>query len=177
MVTKAAASAFQAVFSAVLILYVALRFIGKFVGGRFHSRCPATFLVEQAFTPRLARREQLNLQKIYTALLTTDLAAAEGWYTKLLGRGPDNRPMDTLVQWELFEQGGLALSSDDEIAGRGVMFLYVDDVAAERRRLQGMGIVLGDDIEGDYSTLAQVRDPDGNLLTLATQPSRPFPPA
>ena len=51
------------------------------------------------------------------------------------------------------------------------------DVAAERRRLQGLGIVLGDDIESDYSTLAQVRDPDGNLLTLATPPSRPYPPA
>lgn len=119
----------------------------------------------------------MNLRKIYTALLTADLAAAERWYTKLLGRGPDNRPMDTLVQWELFEQGGLALSTDDEIAGRGVMFLYVVDVAAERRRLQGLGIALGDDIEGDYSTLAQVRDPDGNLLTLATRPRRPFPPA
>lgn len=137
----------------------------------------ATFLVEQAFTPNLARREQMNLRKIYTALLTADLAAAEGWYTKLLGRRPDNRPMDTLVQWELVGQGGLMLSTSDEIAGRGVMFLYVDDVAAERRRLQGLGIVLGDDIQGDYSTLAQVRDPDGNLLTLATPPSRPFPPA
>jgi catechol 2,3-dioxygenase-like lactoylglutathione lyase family enzyme len=110
-------------------------------------------------------------------LLTADLPAAERWYTKLLGRGPDNRPMDTLVQWELFDQVGLALSTDDEIGGRGVVFLYVDDVAAERRRLQGLGILLGDDIEGDYSTLAQVRDPDGNLLTLATPPSRPFPSA
>jgi catechol 2,3-dioxygenase-like lactoylglutathione lyase family enzyme len=119
----------------------------------------------------------MNLQKTYTALLTADLAAAEDWFTRLLGRGPDNRPMDTLVQWELFDQSGLALSSDDKIAGRGVMFLYVDDVAAERRRLQGLGIVLGNDIRGDYSTLAQVRDPDGNLLTLATPPSRPFPPA
>ena len=119
----------------------------------------------------------MKLQKIYTALLTADLAAAEGGYTKLFGRGPDNRPMDTLIQWELFDQGGLALSSDDEIAGRGVMFLYVDDVTAERRRLRDLGIVLGEDIEGDYSTLAQVRDPDGNLLTLATPPSRPFPPA
>ena len=53
------------------------------------------------------------------------------------------------------------LSTSDEIAGRGVMFLYVDDLDAERRRLQGLGIVLGGDIEGDYSTLAQVRDPDG----------------
>ena len=63
----------------------------------------------------------MNLQKIYTALLTSDLAAAEGWYTKLLGRGPDYRPMDTLVQWELFDQGGVALSTDDDIAGWGVI--------------------------------------------------------
>jgi predicted enzyme related to lactoylglutathione lyase len=116
-------------------------------------------------------------QKMYTALLTADLAAAEGWYTKLLGRAPDFRPMDTLVQWELFDRGGLMVSTSDEIAGKGVMFLIVDDLAAERHRLQGMGIVLGEDIEGDYSTLAQVRDPDGNLLTLATPPSRPYPPA
>ncbi|PHR10981.1 MAG: glyoxalase/bleomycin resistance/dioxygenase family protein [Sphingopyxis sp.] len=119
----------------------------------------------------------MNLKKTYTALLTADLPAAEGWYTKLLGRGPDYRPMNTLVQWELFDEGGLMLSTSAEIAGRGVMFVYVDDVAAERRRLQRVGILLGDNIEGDYSTLAQVRDPDGNLLTVATLPSRAFPPA
>ncbi|RBP46495.1 catechol 2,3-dioxygenase-like lactoylglutathione lyase family enzyme [Roseimicrobium gellanilyticum] len=119
----------------------------------------------------------MNLQKIYTSLLTSDLAAAEDWYTKLLGRRPDNRPMDTLVQWELFDHAGFMLSSSDEIAGHGVFFLYVADLAVERRRLQSLGIILGDDIGGDYSTLAQVRDPDGNLITLASPPSRPFPQA
>ena len=119
----------------------------------------------------------MNAQKLYTVFLTEDLAAAEGWYTKLLGRGPDYRPMDTMVQWELSDHGGLVLSSDKLIAGRGVMFLIVDDVAAERRRLQGVGIALGADIEGDYSTLAQVRDPYGNLITLATPPSPPYPAA
>ena len=119
----------------------------------------------------------MNLQKIYPFLLTADLAAAEAWYTKLLGRGPDHRPMKTLVQWELSDQGGVGLSTDEEIAGKGVVFIIVDDVAAERRRLQGLGIMPGDDIKGDYSTLAQVRDPDGNLLTLATPPARPYPPA
>ena len=119
----------------------------------------------------------MNLQKIYTALRASDLAAAEGWYTKLLGRGPDYRPMDTMVQWEISDEGGLILASDQLIAGPGVAFLVVADVAAERRRLQGLGISLGDDIQGDYSTLAQLRDPDGNLLTLATPPSRPYPPA
>lgn len=119
----------------------------------------------------------MNLQKIYPSLLTADIAATEGWYTKLFGRGPDHRPMDTLLHWELFDQGGLMLSSSEEIAGTGMMFLYVDDLPAERRRLQGVGIALGDDIEGDYSTLAQVRDPDSNLITLASPPTRPFPPA
>jgi hypothetical protein len=57
------------------------------------------------------------------------------------------------------------------------MFLYVEDLAAERRRLQGLGIALADDMPGDYSTLAQLQDPDGNLLTLASAPSRPFPTA
>jgi hypothetical protein len=57
------------------------------------------------------------------------------------------------------------------------MLVVIDDIAAERRRLQGLGIFLGDDIRGDYSTLAQVRDLDGNLITLATPPSQPYPPA
>jgi hypothetical protein len=58
----------------------------------------------------------MKLQKTYTSLLAADLAAAERWYTKLLGRKPDYRPMDTLVQWELFPEGGLMLSTSDEIA-------------------------------------------------------------
>ena len=73
----------------------------------------------------------MNLQKTYTALLTADLVAAEGWYSKLLGRSPDHRPMDTLVQWEFFAQGGLMLSTSNEIAGRGALFLYIDDLVAE----------------------------------------------
>jgi hypothetical protein len=53
--------------------------------------------------------------------------------------------METLVQWDLFDRGRIGLSTDAEIAGRGVMFQVVDYVAAERRRLQRLGIALGDD--------------------------------
>ena len=119
----------------------------------------------------------MKLQKLYPSLLVRDLAAAEDWYTKLLGRRPDRRPMDTLVHWELFDGGGLMLSPSEEIAGPGVAFFYVEDLEAERRRLGDLGIVLGEDIPGDYSTLAEVHDPDGNRIMLASPPSRPFPPA
>jgi catechol 2,3-dioxygenase-like lactoylglutathione lyase family enzyme len=123
----------------------------------------------------------MNVQKAYTIFSTGDLAAAERWYTKLLGRGPDYRPMPTYVQWDLFQHGGLALSTDTAVAGdtagKGVAFMVVADLPAERRRLTDAGIALGDDMKGDYSTLAQVRDPDGNLVTLASPPTRPYPPA
>jgi catechol 2,3-dioxygenase-like lactoylglutathione lyase family enzyme len=118
----------------------------------------------------------MNLQKLYTILRVADMAAAEAWYTKVLGRRPDTRPRKTLVQWE-FDQGSIGLSSDDLIARTGAMFLIVADLAAERRRLKEQGIALGDDMNGDYSTLAQLRDPDGNLITLATIPAPPYPPA
>ena len=119
----------------------------------------------------------MTLRKTYPSFLVKDLDAAENWYTRLLGREPDHRPMPTLVQWELSDDAGFMLSSSEEIAGKGTMFLYVDDLEAERRRLKGEGIELGEDNEGDYSTLAQVRDPDGNMVTLASPPSKPFPPA
>ena len=60
----------------------------------------------------------MNLQKTYPSLLAADLAAAEGWYTRLLGRGPDHRPMPSLLHWELSDAGGLMLSSSKEIATR-----------------------------------------------------------
>lgn len=119
----------------------------------------------------------MKLGMIYAVLLTDDVQAAEAWYSKLLGRAPDFRPMKTMVQWELSDQGGLAVSSDDVIASTGSVFLIVDDVEDERRRLEGLGIELGGDLQGGYSTLAQLTDPDGNLITLATPPSRPYPPA
>lgn len=117
----------------------------------------------------------MKREKLYPSLLAADLAAAERWYTTLFGRGPDYRPMPTLLHWELFDRGGLMLSSSDEIASCGAIFLYVADLAAERSRLEKSGIMIGSDIPGDYSTLAQVRDPDGNLITLASPPSAPFP--
>ena len=118
----------------------------------------------------------MKFKKLYTILRVADMAAAERWYTKLLGRGPDNRPMPTLVQWE-FDQGSIGLSSDEFIARNGAVFLIVADLEAERCRLKEAGIALGEGMKGDYSTLAQVHDADGNLITLASPPLPPYPPA
>ena len=86
--------------------------------------------------------------------------------------------MPSLVQWELFDNAGLGLATDPVISGgKGTISLFVDDIAAERRRLEEAGIRLGEEIEGDYSRMAQVEDPAGNRITLSTPPNPPYPPA
>lgn len=96
----------------------------------------------------------MSQHKIYTFLLTADLGAAEAWYTELFGRGPDNRPISTLVQWELFNQAGVGIATDDEIEGWGAILLIVDAVAAEWERLRGVGIMLGEDIPAAVAELS-----------------------
>lgn len=119
----------------------------------------------------------MRLQKLYTARSVGDLARAQDWYTRLLGRSPDVRPMPSLIQRETGPGGGLQLTSDGSLGGQGGMSLVVDDVKAERARLAAVGIALGDSVQGTYSTLAQVRDPDGNLIVLATPPEPAYPKA
>lgn len=119
----------------------------------------------------------MQVRKLYPTLLVSNVPRAEAWCSSFFGRPPDNRPMASMVQWEFSDGASLSLCSDDELAATGAVVFYIDDLDAERARLSGLAISLGDDIRGDYSTLAQVRDPDRNLLTIATSPSRPFPGA
>src|SRR5687768_14900423 len=74
------------------------------------------------------------------------------------------------------------LSSSDEIAGKGVMFVYVDDLGAERRWLQGLRIARGDNrrwlwelaitlgavISVDYWLLCWRSGPNGDMIALAS---------
>ena len=59
---------------------------------------------------------------------TVTAEVSEGWSTSC--SVADRITSLWLVQWEFFGQGGLALSTDDEIAGKGLVFLV--DVATER---------------------------------------------
>ena len=102
---------------------------------------------------------------------------AEGWDTKLLGRGPDHRPMPTLLHWELSDEGGLMLSSSEEIAARGAVFLYVapaevvgDVHGREARRGEQ---VLDGAADDDVGTAALLRCGDERLLQVFEPARRP----
>ena len=114
----------------------------------------------------------MEIQGLYAVASVSDMDRSEAFYAALLGREPDDRPMDGLIQWRAIgTAAGIQVSLDAEKAGHSVITLVTPEMDAARRDIEGGGLDLGEDIQGDFGVLAQIDDPDGNRLTLAEPPT------
>lgn len=111
---------------------------------------------------------------MYAVVHVDDMDRGETFYSTLSGRRPDDRPMDGLVQWRDVAGSNLQLVEDADRAGSSALTLVTPDMAAARRDLETGGIEVGPDNSADYGVVARISDPDGNRITLAEPPSRPF---
>lgn len=107
----------------------------------------------------------------YTAVLAqapvSDLHAAETWYTALLGRGPDARPMGGLLEWHVTSSAGVQLWTDPARAGRSTLLVAADDLDADAARLTAGGVVHDGPQPGGGGRLLQLTDPDGNCVVVS----------
>ncbi|MFG3102251.1 VOC family protein [Streptomyces sp. NPDC048182] len=114
----------------------------------------------------------MPITKVLAVAPVRDLDAAITWYTSLLGRGPDARPMDSLADWHVNEGAWVQVFHDPGRAGHTALNFAVEDLAAERTVLAGRGIGLGEEVVTDKGArLASVDDPSGNTVTLIENPS------
>jgi predicted enzyme related to lactoylglutathione lyase len=116
----------------------------------------------------------MQIQGIYAALAAASMDRAERFYTQLFERAPDDRPMDGLIQWRNVAGANIQIFQDPENTGSGRLTIVVPKMDEARRSLEEMGVKLTGELEGDYGRIAQITDPDGNRITLAEPPSRPF---
>lgn len=96
----------------------------------------------------------------------TDLDRAERWYTSVLDRAPDSRPMPGLLEWQIGEGAGLQVWSEPERAGRSTALLHDSDIDETARRLRDAGITDADPQPGGGTRLVSLEDPDGNRVVL-----------
>lgn len=96
----------------------------------------------------------------------TDLERAEQWYTRLLGRTPDTRPMPGLIEWHLGDAFGLQVWSEPNRAGHSSVVLEETDLDAATARLTAAGIRHQHPQPGGGARLLQLIDPDGNRVVL-----------
>lgn len=116
----------------------------------------------------------MQIRGIYAALTTSNIDRSETFYTQLFGRKPDDRPMQWLIQWRDVAGANIQVFHDKDNAGSGRLTIVVPHMEEARRSLAQIGVTLTGESEGDYGRIAQIADPDGNRITLAEPPSRPF---
>jgi catechol 2,3-dioxygenase-like lactoylglutathione lyase family enzyme len=112
----------------------------------------------------------MSVQGIYACLAVADFDKSIDYYTRLMGREPDDRPMSRMAQWRNMNGAGLQLWHDEANAGHSRITIVVPVMATERSRLEAAGVTLGEDVPGEWGIVVQIADPDGNQVTLAEPP-------
>jgi catechol 2,3-dioxygenase-like lactoylglutathione lyase family enzyme len=111
----------------------------------------------------------MKISSVTVGLMVGDPEASARWYERILGRdGPDLRPVDGVIEYDL---GGtwLQLGRDEGRPGNSVVRFGVLDVRAERQRIEGLGITVGELIEvPGVVSFFDFADPDGNRLSCYT---------
>lgn len=112
----------------------------------------------------------IAIQGIYASAVVADFAAGLAWYEKFMGRPADDQPFPGMAQWRNMGGAGLQLWEDQARAGQSIMTVVVTNLDIEKTRLSASGLTLTDEHSGDFGKVAQLRDPEGNLLHIAEPP-------
>lgn len=108
----------------------------------------------------------MTVSGIYAVVSTAQLARAHEWYARLFGRTSDLHPMNEVHEWH-FANGGVQLVLDAERAGGSMLTVVVADLDTAREEIETRDLFLGPAAGGDFATIAQINDPDGNLIVVA----------
>lgn len=103
----------------------------------------------------------MTITRVLAQSTVTDLAAAEDWYTRVLGRKPDVRPMPGLLEWHLGDTFGVQVWSEPDRAGHSSMVLDESDIDAVAARLNDASIINDGPQEATTSRILALVDPDG----------------
>lgn len=108
---------------------------------------------------------QLSVSAVLAALPSADLARSEQFYTALVGRPVDDRPMPVLAQWR-WGDFVLQVVDDAARAGGGLVTVLVPDMAAAVAGIRDRGLSVNFEAGTVVAQAAVMSDPDGNQITL-----------
>ena len=109
----------------------------------------------------------MSFVHVLAVVPVSDLERSDAWYEALFGRPADNRPMPSLVEWQVTPAGWVQVTVDADRAGSGLLNLAVDDLAAFREELATRGVDTDEIQEVSKGVeLSAMSDPDGNTITL-----------
>jgi glyoxylase I family protein len=109
----------------------------------------------------------MSIEHVLAVVPVSNIERAEAWYEALFGRPADNRPMPSLVEWQVTRAGWVQVTVDAGRAGSGLLNFAVDDLAAMRDELATRGVETTEIQPVNKGVeLSATTDPDGNAITL-----------
>lgn len=106
----------------------------------------------------------MTITRVLAQSTVTDLAVAEDWYTRVLGRPPDARPMQGLLEWHLAGTFGVQVWAEPDRAGHCSMVLDESHLDVRLALLDEAGIPRGEPQDATSSRILVLVDPDGNRV-------------
>ena len=111
----------------------------------------------------------MSIRRLLAQATVSDLATAEQWFSTVLDRQPDARPMDGLIEYHLSDSFGIQVWSEPDRAGRSTVVLDVSDLDALVSRLTEVGVDHPGPQPASSSRILPLNDPDGNRLVFTGQ--------
>jgi hypothetical protein len=97
-------------------------------------------------------------------IAVNDLGAAILWYSQLLGRPPDRRPMPNVVEWRFESGAGLQLYEDEDRAGGSCVTLVESDLDKRAAHLKAEDIPIQSRSNSAKLRSLTIEDDDGNRI-------------
>lgn len=110
----------------------------------------------------------MSIATIFAHVSCSNLETSIAWYEKLFGMPPLRRPMPGLAEWQFTASAEVQLYEEKEHAGHSTLTLGVLPLEPERKRLEAAGLAPGPIEAADDFFILRLRDPDGNLVVLAS---------
>ena len=111
----------------------------------------------------------MGITNVLAVISVSDLDRGKAFYEQLFGTAPDLEPMGTLAEWNLTGDGWVQVFEDTEKAGSSYLTLGVDDFDAHLADLAARGVDAKEIPADAPMRLAQVHDPDRNVVTFGVQ--------
>lgn len=111
----------------------------------------------------------MNVANVFISIGVADHPASCAWWSTLIGRGPDRRPMPSCCEWDLTGSVLLQVLDNPKQGAVDTISLRLDDLDAEitRLRREGLSIDEREKVPGfDTLRIATIADPDGNTINL-----------
>lgn len=109
----------------------------------------------------------MKIANVLAVVSVSDIAIAREWYVRLIGREPDNNPMDSLIEWQLVDHGWVQVTSGSGQPGTAMLNLAVDDLADAIGEITDRGIATAETQSANKGVeICPIQDPDGNVITL-----------